>query len=237
MKKNRNIVAVILLLGVTTLQYGCNKATPIVTGNYFGDVVELQERETLTAHPDRATRLGKFLYVRLGSDPSTSGRSKTFEDMPLCEGQSNCLLHRLVDVDRDSRTAVIDQQFYEGHGALLLDLLSGETIDLEDVPHIAPGGQYWIVADSDYAYGNGQVQIVARGQPGFVITAAEFQHSFCTFAAWRDDRTAVLYCPAAGDGGVNFDDIREMNVTRKADGGWSEQDTGRKVSYDTYKAP
>jgi hypothetical protein len=237
MKQNRHIAAIILLLGMTALQYGCAKVTPIATGNYFGDVVELQEREALAAYPELATRQGKFLRVRLGPDPSASGRSRTYEDIPVCEDQGNCLLHRLVEVDGDSQTAVIYEQFYEGHAAELLDLRSGESIDLEDVPHIAPHGQYWIVADSDYGYGNGRVQIVARSQPGFAIAAAEFKHGYCSFAAWRDDRTAVLYCPVAGDGGVNFDDIRETNVSRNADGSWSEQETERKVSYDTYMAP
>lgn len=209
----------------------------MITGNYFDDVVETGERDVLSIYPDLVTRQGRFLHIRLGQQPGASSTSKTFEDMPTCEGQGDCLLYRLVGVDRGSRTAVIYEQFYEGHAAQLLNLVSGDSVDLEDVPHISPAGAYWIVADSDIGYGNGLVQIVTRRQTGFAIAAAEFKHSYCTFAGWRDDRTATLYCPVVTDSGVDFDDIRETAFTRMADGSWSEQETGTTVSYDQYMAP
>lgn len=232
-----NVRAAIFLLAATILQSGCHNAPPVITGNYFSDVVEASERDLLAAHSYLATRQGNFLHLRLGRDPAASGRTKTFEDMVICEGQSDCLLYRLVEVDCGSQTAVIYQQFYEGHAAQLLDLLSGEAIDLEDVPHISPTGEYWVVADADIGYGNGLVQIVARRQTGFAVVVAEFKHSYCTFAGWRDDRTATLYCPIVADGGVNFDDIRETAFTRMSDGSWSEQETGVKVPYDRYMVP
>ncbi len=204
---------------------GCQADPPPVTGNFFDDVIVAREAKLLATFPQNAKRQGERLVIHL----ATAGEMKQYQDMTACNGQEDCLLYRLFAYDRKNQTATVFAQFYEGHGAALIDLVSGATIDLDDPPHVSPSGQYWAVADSDDGYGSGHVLIIARKAAGFAIVAQDFAHAYCAFDRWDGDDALSLYCPLA-----NVDQYEEIIIRRSNIGAWSESSTGKTISNDQF---
>ncbi|MBK8160393.1 MAG: hypothetical protein IPK59_17015 [Rhodospirillaceae bacterium] len=207
--------------------FGCQADPPPLTGNFFDDVIVAHETRLLASMPQYAQREGTRLVIRLGADDAVA----PFQDMTACNGQEDCLLYRLYDLDKDNQTATVFAQFYEGHGAVLIDLASGATIDLDDPPHVSPSGKYWAVADSDSGYGLGLVLVIARKAAGFAIVAEDFAHAYCEFDHWDGDDAFTLYCPLA-----HVDEYEEIVVQRSKISAWSEKATGKTITSDQFNA-
>jgi len=108
------------------------------------------ERPCLQQLNGLATRSGNLLRITL-----ENGTTKTFKDeREACERNDveKCVLHRLTAYYPAQRLFVIEVDAYESFRVIAVHRRSGSVTQLDDYPHLAPGGKRFVTAFSSEAW-------------------------------------------------------------------------------------
>jgi hypothetical protein len=187
-------------------------------GNYAYDVLAPRERNLLSRFPEIAQRDNFKLAITF-----KDGSTRVFEDNELpCgphEGEGDCSIYHLYEINVGEDIAVVIEGHMEGHEIHVFSYGIGNPLTASDIPHPSPSGNLWAIATSDDMNGIWEINVLKRTGETLKLLQS-FPDQPCEFESWQSDTSFSVLCEDFSELG-HAPPNRKKTVSRIDNGRWS----------------
>jgi hypothetical protein len=155
------------------------------------EAASAKEADQIEKFKENVKREGDTLFLKTGS-----GSFVTLKNNPECEGYGSCHSYEFEDYYKDIGFYLIEHNYWEGGGVIMISQSDGEIYQISDMPRFSPDNKRLVTVPSDPDtgyYDNGV--FVWRIEDGKLIDEFSYtptKYATYGFLKWKDNKSIKL---------------------------------------------